>query len=223
MAIHKIARGVGSDRYFLPWSAALLWSLTSGANGGCSFPPEGFESINPSHPHWLGVLQHNWQDVAWIIPQINPGAAWSIGSGTPWLIVALTVVLVPGISLYYWFQIRHLRRIWEHLAFALIIGGALGNAWDRLISAASDTYGYGGVRDFIHVDLNVVGISYIWPTFNIADSGITVGAVIAIAASLLSKPAQQGGTAVSPAENPANPSAVEPNGGSYPPEADDEP
>ena len=40
--------------------------------------------------------------------------------------------------------------------------------------------GYGGVRDFIHVDFNWVGIDYIWPTFNIADCGITVGAAIAI-------------------------------------------
>ena len=78
-------------------------------------------------------------------------------------------------------------RIWEHVAFAFIIGGAIRQCLGPLISVIA--VGYGGVRDFIHVDFNWFGIDYIWPTFNIADCGITVGAAIAIIASFSAKPA----------------------------------
>ena len=50
------------------------------------------------------------------------------------------------------------------LAFALIIGGAIGNLIDRLV--------YGHVIDFIDVYYK----TWHWPTFNIADSAITLGA-----------------------------------------------
>ena len=150
--------------------------------------PEKAQHIDSSHEAWLWILRDHWADIVWVYPAINKGAAFSIGSGTPWLIIALTVLLVPGVSAYYWLQVRFIKRPWEHLAFALIIGGALGNAWDRLISVVAT--GYGGVRDFIHFDFNWVGFDYVWPTFNIADCGITIGAAIAIVASLTAKPSQ---------------------------------
>ncbi|TVR44931.1 MAG: signal peptidase II [Planctomycetota bacterium] len=147
------------------------------------------QEIGPDHPAWLWSRQDHWQEVEWVFPQINPGAAWSIGANTPWLIVALTVVLVPAIIAYYFWQIRGIQRPWEHLGFAAIIGGALGNAWDRFASAIAGDHAYGGVRDFIHVDLNWIGIPYVWPTFNIADSGISVGLVVVIIASFFNIPA----------------------------------
>lgn len=55
---------------------------------------------------------------------------------------------------------------WLNIAFALILGGALGNLWDRL--------SYGHVIDFIQW---YAGNLY-WPTFNIADSAVCVGAVM---------------------------------------------
>ena len=58
------------------------------------------------------------------------------------------------------------------LALALVCAGALGNVLDRLRSAQ-------GVVDFVDVGLG----SARWPTFNVADSAITVGA-IALAVSL---------------------------------------
>ena len=51
---------------------------------------------------------------------------------------------------------------------ALILGGAAGNALDRLI--------HGGVTDFLEVRL----WKYIWPAFNVADSAITIGAVLVL-------------------------------------------
>jgi signal peptidase II len=51
---------------------------------------------------------------------------------------------------------------------ALILGGAAGNALDRLI--------HGGVTDFMEVRL----WTYIWPAFNLADSAITIGAALVL-------------------------------------------
>ena len=52
-------------------------------------------------------------------------------------------------------------------ALGLVCGGAVGNLIDRVLSAR-------GVVDFIDVGVG----TYRWPTFNIADSAVTVGAVV---------------------------------------------
>ncbi len=57
---------------------------------------------------------------------------------------------------------------WYLLIFGLLIGGALGNVSNRIL--------YGYVIDFIDVFIG----SYNWPTFNIADSALTVGEVILV-------------------------------------------
>ena len=51
---------------------------------------------------------------------------------------------------------------------ALILGGAAGNALDRVM--------HGGVTDFLEVRL----WTYIWPAFNVADSAITIGAILVL-------------------------------------------
>jgi signal peptidase II len=58
---------------------------------------------------------------------------------------------------------------------ALILGGALGNLYDRLV--------YGKVVDFL--DFHAAG--WHWPAFNVADSAITVGAAILIVESFVQK------------------------------------
>ncbi|GAB3685984.1 signal peptidase II [Salinisphaera aquimarina] len=95
----------------------------------------------------------------------NTGAAFSIFAGaTPWFFVALSVVVSIGILV--WMR-RHPHG--ERLvaaSFALILGGALGNAIDRA------TRGF--VIDF--VDFHISGWHY--PAFNIADSAIVLGAIL---------------------------------------------
>lgn len=61
------------------------------------------------------------------------------------------------------------------IALGLIIGGAIGNVVDRVR--------FGAVADF--VDVHAYGFH--WPAFNVADSGITVGAIVLIAESLLTR------------------------------------
>jgi len=61
------------------------------------------------------------------------------------------------------------------VGLALILGGALGNLWDRLTT--------GRVVDFLLVYIG----SYPWPAFNVADSAIVVGAGLLVIEVLFSK------------------------------------
>ncbi len=100
----------------------------------------------------------------------NRGAAFSFladGAGWQrWFFVALAVVI--STVLVVWLA-RTSRRDWRTaMPLALIIGGAIGNLVDRLHAAQ--------VTDFIQVYFR----QWSYPVFNLADSGITVGAVMLI-------------------------------------------
>lgn len=100
----------------------------------------------------------------------NHGAAFSFLAGASgwqrWFF--LTLALVISVVLTVW--LRRLPRVaWNLcLPLALIVSGAIGNAIDRVL--------YGYVVDFIHVYWR----EWSWPVFNIADSAISVGAVMLI-------------------------------------------
>ncbi len=97
----------------------------------------------------------------------NPGAAFSFLAGAGgwqrWLFIGLTVVVSAALLVM-------LRRTDGNrllaTALALVLGGAAGNLWDRVM--------LGHVVDFIQ--LHAAG--YYWPAFNVADSAITVGVVL---------------------------------------------
>lgn len=97
----------------------------------------------------------------------NPGAAFSFladqGGWQRWFFIALAVVIC-GWLLVMLRQHQHERAL--PLAFALIIGGAVGNVIDRVL--------YGAVVDFLYFHIGRYG----WPAFNLADSAITVGVVL---------------------------------------------
>jgi signal peptidase II len=99
----------------------------------------------------------------------NTGVAFGLfaaGSST-FGVVALTLLgmLALGLVLYYFWRTPDTNR-GILFALALILGGAVGNLVDRIMS--------GSVTDFIDV---YVGTHH-WPTFNAADSAITVGIVL---------------------------------------------
>ena len=100
----------------------------------------------------------------------NSGAAFSFLAGADgwqrWLFTALAIGV--SVALIVWIA-RTPRSDWRAAApLALIVGGALGNLIDRLR--------FGHVTDFIDV---YVGSAH-WPAFNIADSAISIGAVMLI-------------------------------------------
>jgi signal peptidase II len=100
----------------------------------------------------------------------NSGAAFSFLSSASgwqrWFFVILA--LVVSTVLMFWLRRLNTAQGLQASALALILGGALGNVWDRL------SYGY--VIDFIDVYYG----AWHWPVFNVADSAIAVGAMLLI-------------------------------------------
>ncbi len=106
----------------------------------------------------------------------NTGAAFSFlsdaGGWQRWFFTAVAAAI--SVLILVWMYRLGPGERGQKLALALILGGALGNLWDRL------TLGY--VVDFIQLHYR----DYYWPAFNIADSAITLGAIWLIGQSLFS-------------------------------------
>lgn len=97
----------------------------------------------------------------------NKGAAFSFLSDQPgWQRYFFTAVSVIASLFILWMLKRHPTQRLFCWALALILGGAVGNLIDRIA--------YGHVIDFL--DFHVSG--WHWPAFNVADSAITVGAIL---------------------------------------------
>jgi signal peptidase II len=98
----------------------------------------------------------------------NTGAAFSFlsdaGGWQRWFFSAMAVGVSIGITI--WLSRLGPRERWLAIALALVVGGALGNLWDRLY--------FGYVVDFIQVYYQ----RWYFPAFNIADSAITIGAIM---------------------------------------------
>ncbi len=104
----------------------------------------------------------------------NTGAAFSFlhdaGGWQRWFFAGLSTVISAGIVWWMW-RLERTER-WMAVALALILGGALGNLWDRIV--------LGHVVDFIQIYYR----QWAYPAFNIADSAITIGAIMLIIDSL---------------------------------------
>jgi signal peptidase II len=106
----------------------------------------------------------------------NRGAAFSFlsdaGGWQRGFFIALALIASVWIT---WLLRRHTREALFCLALALILGGAIGNVIDRVL--------FGAVVDFL--DFHALG--YHWPAFNVADMGISCGAVLLIWDALTGK------------------------------------
>ncbi len=100
----------------------------------------------------------------------NSGAAFSLFQGNRYLFIAISLVAIAAVI---WLVVRRYYTFrGSQIAFGMVLGGAIGNLIDRIWLAE--------VIDFI--DIGVV--SYRWPTFNVADIGVTLG-VLYLAAHFL--------------------------------------
>ena len=99
----------------------------------------------------------------------NSGAAFSFLAGAGgwqrWFFIVIAVVAAGVMS---WLLYRHRDERLFCTGLSLILGGAIGNLWDRIV--------LGHVVDFLDFHLG----GWHWPAFNVADSGITVGAALLI-------------------------------------------
>jgi signal peptidase II len=93
----------------------------------------------------------------------NTGSAFSLFQGQALVLVVAAVALVGALSVMAW----RARSPGRAAIVGLILGGALGNLADRLFRGD-----HGAVVDFIAL--------HVWPTFNVADSAITVGCVLLV-------------------------------------------
>mgnify|MGYP002632315600 CR=1 FL=1 len=135
---------------------------------------------------WILLSVMNPPQLMEIMPVFNLVLTWNRGvsfglfnidsAASPWILSILAIVIVGVLG-------RWLHRAEGKLmaaALGLIIGGALGNVVDRIV--------HGAVVDFLDVHWG----TYHWPAFNVADSGITVGAILLIVDSLFSARHQKG-------------------------------
>jgi signal peptidase II len=100
----------------------------------------------------------------------NTGAAWSLFSGRSTFLALLAMASL--VAIFAWRRQLGLRLWPVQVSFGLLCGGIAGNLADRLL--------HGHVIDFLDFHFG----SYVYPTFNIADSGICVGVIIYLLHSL---------------------------------------
>jgi signal peptidase II len=120
----------------------------------------------------------------------NTGAAFSLfaDSPAPWkthMLIAFSLIALVVVLVLLWKN--NDPHIATGIGLSLIMGGALGNLWDRLVR--------GRVVDFLLVYVK----QYQWPVFNLADSAIVVGASLLVLEILFTKSHTQ--------ENPVSESA----------------
>lgn len=140
----------------------FLLVLTGGVAADLWTKAAAFESVPERTTHVVseGLLA--------IEPTRNSGAMWSLFQDVPaWVWVLIRGTIALGLLLYY---LRHRREmgLWVHVAFAGVLAGAVGNLHDNVFAEG------GMVRDFIVMWIG----SYKWPSYNVADSLICVGAIL---------------------------------------------
>lgn len=104
-----------------------------------------------------------------IINVHNSGAAFGVAPAGASIFLLASVAVAIGLVVY---VVRTPANAWTDAVLGLIMGGTIGNGFDRIV--------HGTVTDFINF--------HFWPVFNVADSAISIGVVLLIAGYLARKP-----------------------------------
>jgi signal peptidase II len=137
---------------------------------------------------------------------LNEGALWGIGQGGTPIFAALSVIAAAGIV--YWLFFRGgAQSLWLTTALGMVLGGTLGNLYDRLglhheVNLRTGEAAY-AVRDFLH--FTFFNGSFEWAVFNLADVYLVTGAIMLVLQSLRADP--MAATAPAPAAESATPAA----------------
>ncbi|NQT86986.1 signal peptidase II [bacterium] len=157
------------SRHHVFWPLALGGFLVDQVSKGIVFAQVGDPSTGRDGS--VNVIRGFFQ----LRTSLNPGGLWGLGGGYGWLFCVLSF-LAAGFIIYLLFIRPGERDHWMVTALGLIQGGVLGNLLDRLR--------FNGVRDFL--DFYVFGYHY--PTFNVADALLVVGALMLILQTLFVAP-----------------------------------
>lgn len=114
---------------------------------------------------WRHEIAHR---LIYLVHSENPGIAFSLfaDSASPWVRGALIGGALLVIAALAWLLVAGQGGAKASAGLALLLGGATGNVADRIL--------HGGVTDFLEVWIG----NYRWPAFNVADSAITIGAIL---------------------------------------------
>ncbi len=121
-----------------------------------------------------GQIVEVWPPVFSLVLTYNPGAAFSfLASASGWQKYFFIVVALAASAFIIYLIVKHRNERLLCFALALVLGGAVGNLIDRMI--------YGAVVDFVLVRWpGGPSLFDPWPAFNLADSCISIGAVLLI-------------------------------------------
>ncbi len=128
----------------------------------------------------LLILDNFSENTYYLNDYINLDLIWNIGIGFGFLstdsfLIYNLITLLIGLVILSLFYFLVLSEIIDKLIYSVIIGGALGNFYDRLV--------YNAVPDFIDIHYK----NFHWFTFNVADIFITIGILIFILRSFFVK------------------------------------
>jgi signal peptidase II len=180
---------VRPSRWVLFWSIAL---------GGAAFDLATkslvFRRIGPPPAPPISLVR----DILELHTSYNRGALWGLGRGLPHsslIFAALSVV--AALAICYWLFVKGAASDGRlTAALGLIMAGALGNCYDRLM--------LGHVRDFVHFHVDPIGFDC--AIFNFADNMLVAGAIILMLLALRPEP-QPREAPVAPASAGSAPSA----------------
>jgi signal peptidase II len=133
-----------------------------------------------------------WEGHIGIQKSLNEGALFGMGQGQVWLFALFSILAALAIPIWL-FRIRAAQDRWLTVALGCVMGGILGNLYDRMglhgltwdqLDPARAGQRVFAVRDFVLLqwDANLV-----WPNFNIADSLLVCGAGLLLVQSFLSR------------------------------------
>jgi signal peptidase II len=148
-----------------PWRARWLWLVLAviAADRAIKYAIERFTSE--------GFRRDLVPNVVVLVHNVNTGMAFGLlsESASRWVSFLLIGSSAAVILLLSWLLIAgRAGDVLTQTGLALIAGGAAGNLLDRLL--------HGGVTDFLELHAG----SFSWPAFNLADSAITVGALLVV-------------------------------------------
>ncbi|MFF5035619.1 signal peptidase II [Nocardia salmonicida] len=143
------------------WGRRLRWAAAAAALAGIDLAVKAWaQSALDGSPIEAGPVD--------LRLAFNPGAAFSIAADAPsWVMLSITTLITTAVAVGGW-VVAPRANLFTRVALAAILGGAAANVIDR----APD----GLVTDYLHTGW--------WPTFNLADTFIVLGAIALIITTL---------------------------------------
>ncbi len=150
---------VGASRWLLFWSIALGGTAFDLASKSMIFARVG----EPPAASPVAVIPN----ILELRTSLNSGALWGIGSQLPYSsLIFAGLSVIAAIVICYWLFVRGAAsNLVLTIALGLVMAGAIGNCYDRLV--------FGHVRDFMH--FHVDSVNFDCAIFNFADNMLVIG------------------------------------------------